>query len=109
MDPSLPEHSSIQVDDIVELLDICLTTIYFQFEDEFHQKKDGISMGNPLSPVGSSIFIKHFEEIWIQQTTNLLNRSDTLMMLSWFAHMDQQDCSNFFTISAALDLPSNSQ
>jgi hypothetical protein len=31
------------------------------------------------------------------------------MTLSWFGHMNQQDCSNFFTISTALDLPSNSQ
>jgi hypothetical protein len=28
---------------------------------------------------------------------------------SWFGHMDQQDCSNFFTTSTASDLPSNLQ
>jgi hypothetical protein len=38
MDPSFPEHSSLQVEDAIELLDVCLTT-YFQFEDEFYQQK----------------------------------------------------------------------
>jgi hypothetical protein len=32
-----------------------------------------------------------------------------LMTFSWFGHMDQQDCRNFFTTSTALDLPTNSQ
>jgi hypothetical protein len=36
MDPSLPEHSPLQVEDIMELLNICLTTTYFQFEDKFY-------------------------------------------------------------------------
>jgi hypothetical protein len=31
------------------------------------------------------------------------------MTLSWFGHMGQQDCSNFFTTSTASDLPSDSQ
>jgi hypothetical protein len=39
MDPTFPEHSPLQVEDVVELLDICLTTTYFQFEDKFYQKK----------------------------------------------------------------------
>jgi hypothetical protein len=33
MDLSFPERSPLQVEDIMELLDICLTTTYFQCED----------------------------------------------------------------------------
>jgi hypothetical protein len=32
-----------------------------------------------------------------------------MLTFSWFGHMHQQDCRNFFTTSTALDLPSNSQ
>jgi hypothetical protein len=39
-----PEHSPLQVEDVMELLDICLTTTYFPFEDEFPQQKDGMAM-----------------------------------------------------------------
>jgi hypothetical protein len=46
----------------MELLDICLTT-YFQFEDKFCQKKDGMTMGNSLPPVVGNILMESFEEI----------------------------------------------
>jgi hypothetical protein len=42
----------------MELLDICLTTTHFQFEDKFYQQKEA----NSLSPV-VSILMEHFEEI----------------------------------------------
>jgi hypothetical protein len=62
-DPSLPERSPLQVEDVMELLAICLTTTYFQFEDKLYQQKEGMEMGNSLSPVVSDIFMEHFEEI----------------------------------------------
>jgi hypothetical protein len=61
-DPSFPECSTLQVEDIIELLDICLTTTYFKLEDKFYQQKKGMAMGNSLSPVVSNIFMEHFEE-----------------------------------------------
>jgi hypothetical protein len=62
-DPSLPEHSPLHVEDMMELLDICLKTTYFQFEDRFYQQKEGMAMGNSLSPVVSNIYMEHFEEM----------------------------------------------
>jgi hypothetical protein len=47
----------------MELLDIYVTTIYFQFEDKFYQQKEGMAMGNSLFPVVSNIFMDNFEEI----------------------------------------------
>jgi hypothetical protein len=35
--PSSPEHSLLQVEDVMELLGVCLTTTHFQFEDRFYQ------------------------------------------------------------------------
>jgi hypothetical protein len=110
MDRSFPERSALQVADKMELLDICLTTTYFQFEDKFYKQKEGKSMGSSLSPMVSNIFMKHFEEIALdKQTTNPLNASDRSTTLLLFGHMDQQDYSNFTTTSTTLDLPSNAQ
>jgi hypothetical protein len=53
--PSLPERSPLQVEDVMELLDICLKTMYFQSEDKFYQQKEGMAMGNSLSPVAGNI------------------------------------------------------
>jgi hypothetical protein len=47
----------------MELLDVCLTTTYFQFEDKFYQQNEGMSVGNSLFPAVSNIFMEHFEEI----------------------------------------------
>jgi hypothetical protein len=58
-DPSFPEHPPLQFEDVMELLDICFKTIYFQY----YQQKEGVAMGNSLSPVLSNIFMEHFEEI----------------------------------------------
>jgi hypothetical protein len=60
--PSFPECSTLQAEDIMELLDICLTTTYFNLEDKFYQQKKCMAMGNSLSPVASNIFMEHFEE-----------------------------------------------
>jgi hypothetical protein len=63
MDPSFPERSPLQVEDVLELLDNCLTTTYYQFEDQFYHQKEVMAMRNLLSPVVSNIFMEHFEEI----------------------------------------------
>jgi hypothetical protein len=82
--------------------------MYFQFEDKFYKQEEGIAMGNSLSPVVSNIFMEHSEEIALdEQTRNPPNGSDTSTILQWLHHMDQQDCSNFFSNSTASDLPSN--
>jgi hypothetical protein len=48
----------------MELLNICLTTTYFQFEDKFYQQKEGMAVGNSLFQ-WSVIYLwkEHFEEI----------------------------------------------
>jgi hypothetical protein len=98
MDPSFPDCSPLQVEDVLELLYICLTTTYFQFEDKFHQEKEGMAMGNSLSPVVSNIFMEHFEEIILDTTDHKPTKYlDTLMTPSWFGHTNQQDCRYFFT------------
>jgi hypothetical protein len=46
--PSFPEYSPLQVEDIMELLDICLITMYFQLEDKFYQQKGVMAIGNTI-------------------------------------------------------------
>jgi hypothetical protein len=62
-DPSFSECSPLYVEDIMESLDICLTTVYFQFEDKFYQQKEGMSRGNLQTPLVNNVLMKHFEEI----------------------------------------------
>jgi hypothetical protein len=57
------EHSPLKVDDAIELLEVCMKTTYFQFEDKFYQQKDGIAMSSSLFPVVSNIFKEQFEKL----------------------------------------------
>jgi hypothetical protein len=54
-DQTLAQRCPLQVDGIMELLEMCLRTTYFQVEDKFFQQKDGMAMGSSLSPVVSNI------------------------------------------------------
>jgi hypothetical protein len=35
---------------IVELVNLCLDSTYFQFRDHFYEQTRGLAMGSPLSP-----------------------------------------------------------
>jgi NAD-specific glutamate dehydrogenase len=54
-DNTLAERSILKVEAIMELLDACLRTTYFQVDDRFYQQKDGMAMGSSLSPIVSNI------------------------------------------------------
>jgi hypothetical protein len=68
MDPTVLDRSPLKIDDVMELLEVCMETTYFQFEDKFYQQKDGMAMGSSLSPVVSNIFMEHFEKLAIDTT-----------------------------------------
>jgi hypothetical protein len=70
-------------------MDVCLATTYFQFEVKFYQQKQGVAMGNSISPVASNIFMLISEETALDtEATDPLSGSDTSTTLSWCGHMD---------------------
>ncbi|PNF22345.1 hypothetical protein B7P43_G18297, partial [Cryptotermes secundus] len=62
-DVTLTERSVLQVKAIMDLLEVCLRTTYFQLDDKFFQHKDGMAMGNSLLPIVSNIFTEYFEKL----------------------------------------------
>jgi hypothetical protein len=66
----------------------------------------GMTLGKSLYSVVNNMFMEHFKEIALYTADHKpLNGSDTSTTLSWYGHMGQQDCGNFFTTSTTLDLP----
>ena len=57
----MAESSVLAVDAIMELLEVCLKTKYFQVDKKFFQPKESMTMGSSLSPTESNIFLGHFE------------------------------------------------
>jgi hypothetical protein len=62
-DDTLAERSALQAEAIMELLEVCLKTTYFQVDDKFFQQKDGMAMGSSLSPIVSNIYMEYFEKL----------------------------------------------
>jgi len=54
-------NTEIEVQEIIKLLEFCLSNNVFQFEDIYYIQKNGLVMGNPLSPILADIVMNHFE------------------------------------------------
>nr|XP_060615668.1 uncharacterized protein LOC132765391 [Anolis sagrei ordinatus] len=67
-------------EDITALFHHCLTTSYFQWDNEFYEQKDGVAMGSPLSPVIANFYMEHFEEQALETAT----KKPTI----WFRYVD---------------------
>jgi hypothetical protein len=50
-DNRLDGRSVLEVDAVMELLEVCLKTTYFQAEDGFYKQKEGMAVESCLSPV----------------------------------------------------------
>ena len=55
-------NTTLSVESMRSLLNLCLTSTYFMWGDQFYEQKEGAAMGNQLSPVVANIFMEHFEE-----------------------------------------------
>ena len=68
-DISLHERTQLSVDEIIDLLKLCLSNTCFQWRDSFYEQTSGAAMGSPLSPVLANIFMEHFEQIALANST----------------------------------------
>lgn len=60
-DRTLGEQSGLHVDTIIELLEVCLKTSYFQFGNKSFQQEEQLAVGISLSPVVSNIYVESSE------------------------------------------------
>ncbi|XP_071491393.1 uncharacterized protein [Diadema antillarum] len=60
-DTSLMDRTELSVEQIMNLLEYCLTTTYFQYDGEFYQQLEGAAMGSPVSPITANLFMEDFE------------------------------------------------
>ena len=61
-DETLLDRSTIPVDDIVDLLDFCLSTTNFKYNDTYYQQIFGTAMGSPVSAVMANLVMEDLEK-----------------------------------------------
>jgi hypothetical protein len=69
-DDTVESRSGLQLGPIMELLEVCLKTTYFQVHQKFFQQKDGMEMGNSLSSIVCELYMNHFEELALDSSPN---------------------------------------
>ncbi len=60
-DKTLKDRTSMTVDQIMDLLEFCLTNTYFVFHGTYYRQKFGAAMGSPVSPIVANLFMEDFE------------------------------------------------
>ena len=60
-DPTLPDRCFLDVPQLSTLLEMCLSSTYFTFQNEFYKQKQGAAMGSPISPIVANLCVEHFE------------------------------------------------
>ena len=53
---------ALPIEDIMDLLNLCLTSTYFQYNGKHYKQLHGTAMGSPVSVVVAEIVLQHVEE-----------------------------------------------
>ena len=61
-DPALPERIELLVDDIVNLLTLCLNATFLEFRGKAYQQVHGTAMGSPVSVVIANLEMEDVEQ-----------------------------------------------
>ena len=61
-DQDLQNRTSMSIKHIINLLEFCLNSTSFVFQDQYYQQMEGAAMGSPLSPIVANIFMEQFEK-----------------------------------------------
>ena len=60
-DKDLQQRTSMAIHHIISLLEFCLKSTYFVFQEKYYKQVEGAAMGSPLSPIVANIFMDEFE------------------------------------------------
>ena len=71
---------TIPTEDIMELLDLCLPSTYFQYKGTHYKQLHGTAMGSPVSNVAAEIVMQSIEERALTTYKHILP--------FWFCYVD---------------------
>ena len=61
LDQELYLRTTMQVEQIISLLEFCLKTTYFQLQGRFFEQLQGAAMESPISSIVANLFMEDFE------------------------------------------------
>ena len=108
-DNTLPQRTSMSIQQITSLLEFCLSHTYFLFQGKYYEQVQGAAMGSPISPLIANIFMEEFEvkafssfphppSLWLRfvDDTFVINKAEHSQEL--LQHINNQDPHIQFTV-----------
>ena len=89
-DQTLPQRTTMTVNNITCLLEFCLTSTYFTFQEKFYEQVEGAAMGSPISP---SLYGGLWNESLKHSTTTSI---DVEKICWWHMHYHQSSSTTKF-------------
>ena len=111
--PCLP--TTLNCNQIVELLELCLRSTFFSFQERFYKLEDGVAMGSPVSSVVANIFMMNFERkalgtatyfeprLWRRYVDDVYSIIKKLRIEGLLAHINSIDGNIRFTLERECD------
>lgn len=62
IDKAIDVVKEVVNEEIANLVEICLRSTIFVFRGEIYEQTEGVTMGSPLSPVVTNLFMEHLEK-----------------------------------------------
>ena len=64
---TLAGKTTLALDQVAELLDVCLRSTYFSYGGDFYKQQEGAAMGSPVSAAVANLYMGFFEDLALTQ------------------------------------------
>lgn len=102
-------RTGLSIEEVVELVEICLTTKYFSFKGKFYKQIHGCATGSPISSIVANLCMEVFEEralggyngvrprLWLRYVDDTFVALDKNEANRFLGHLNSQDPDIKFT------------
>ncbi|KAI8517801.1 hypothetical protein Bbelb_038180 [Branchiostoma belcheri] len=84
-DDTLADRTNLSVDQVCELLELCLGCTYFTYKGQFYQQMHGCAMRSPVSPIVVNLYMEKFEN-------KAFSTFNDTPPANWFRYVDDTWC-----------------